>query len=65
MEIATLTREASEDGAEKTKIRVLPGNEVDDLIKVYNEKEDARKKEERVKEEKAKQEKAAAASKTT
>ena len=66
VEIATLTR-VKEEGSdkEKTVIRVLPADELNDMIKVYNEKEEARKKEERAKEEKAKQERAAASSTTS
>ena len=59
VEIATLTR-AREEGADKDKtvIRVLPADEVNAIIKDFNEKEEARKKAEKAKEEKAKQEKA-------
>ena len=56
-----------EEGADKDKtlIRVLPADEVNSLIKVYNEKEEARKREEKAKEERAKQVKEAAASSTS
>ena len=62
VEIATLTR-VREEGSDqdKTVIRVLPASELNEMIKVYNEKEEVRKREEKAKEEKAKQEKAAAA----
>ena len=53
MELATLTRE---DG--RSVIRVLPAEEVDDVIKRYNEKAEAKRREEKAKEE-------AAAAKTT
>lgn len=61
VEVATLTR-VREEGSDKDKtvIRVLPADELNDLIKIYNEKEEARKREERAKEERAK-EKAATA----
>lgn len=61
VEMATLTR-VREEGAEqdKTVIRVLPADEVNELVRVFNEKEEERKREE-----KAKQEKAAAATATT
>ena len=66
VEIATLTR-VREEGADrdKTQIRVLPAEEVNDIIKVYNEKEEARKREEKAKEERAKQTKEAAPTSST
>lgn len=65
VEIATLTR-VREEGAdeEKTVIRVLPAAELNEVIRVYNEREEARKREEKAKEEKSKQEKATASSAT-
>ena len=56
-----------EEGSDKDKtvIRVLPADELNDMIKVYTDKEEARKREERAKEEKAKQERAAASSTTS
>ena len=56
VEIATLTR-VREEGADEdqTVIRVLPATELNEIIRIYNEKEEARKKEEKEKEEKAKQ----------
>ena len=56
-----------EEGADKdkTQIRVLPADEVNALIKVYNEKEEERKREAKAKEERAKQAKEAATSSTS
>lgn len=65
VEIATLARVRVEgEEQDKTVIKVLQADEVNDLIRVY-EKEEARKKEEKAKEEKARQEKAAASTSTT
>ena len=63
VEIATLTR-TGEGVAARTEITVLPGEEVDRLIKEYEAQVEAKKREERAKEERAKAEKAAAAAKT-
>lgn len=60
VEIATLTR-VREEGADedKTVIRVLPAAELNEVIKIYNEREEERKREEKAKEqERSKQEKA-------
>lgn len=63
VEIATLTR-VGEGEAATTKIKVLPGADVDARIQEYLRKEEERKKEEKAKEaERAKA--AASASKTT
>lgn len=64
VEIATLTRQSTDEGTEKTQIQVLPAKETDVIIKEYYSAEEARKKEEKEKEERAKQEKAAAAKDT-
>ena len=64
VEIATLTRVREGADEEKTVIRVLPAAELNEVIRVYNEREEARKREEKAKEEKSKQEKAAASSAT-
>lgn len=45
-------------------IRVLPAAELNEVIRVYNEREEERKRDEKAKEEKAKQEKATAAATT-
>ncbi len=52
--MATLTR-VREEGADedKTQIRVLPAAELNEVIRVYNEKEEERKREEKSKQEKA------------
>ncbi len=59
VEMATLTR-VREEGADedKTVIRVLPAAELNEVIRVYNEREEERKREQKAKEEKSKQEKA-------
>lgn len=49
VELATLTREGEGDRA-RTVIRVLPSEEVDALIKRYQEAVEAKKKEEKEKE---------------
>ena len=49
VELASLTREGEGPNA-KTVIRVIPGEEVDELIKKYQEMVEAKKREEKEKE---------------